>query len=152
SSSTVFHPGSRIRDAVRGTRHAVRVALTRGSMQRREAVDDGELDQARHVANAELLEHAGAIGLHRAHRQRDGLGDLRHALARSARTMWNESECTESMRTRAFGSRSRMIRVASMPFRSGMLLSIRTTSGCSSVVWRTASRPLLTVATTSMSG
>lgn len=43
-------------------------------------------------------------------------------------------------------------RVASMPFSSGMRMSIRTTSGDSSRTFATASRPLTASPATSMSG
>src|SRR6266571_874572 len=44
-----------------------------------------------------------------------------------------------------------MIRVASVPFRTGMPMSMRTTSGLFSIARRTASRPSSTSATTFMS-
>src|ERR1700722_7476310 len=49
------------------------------------------------------------------------------------------------------GHRSRIIRVASLPLREGMAISMRTTSGRSSIARRTASRPSSTRAMTSMS-
>src|SRR3954470_320802 len=58
----------------------------------------------------------------------------------------------ESTMTRHFGSRSRIARVASAPFSSGIDRSISTTSGCVSFATRTASRPSGTVATTCRSG
>src|ERR1700683_2277666 len=55
------------------------------------------------------------------------------------------------MMTWVRGHRSRIIRVASLPFRDGMAISMRTTSGPSSTARRTASRPSATKAMTSMS-
>jgi hypothetical protein len=57
----------------------------------------------------------------------------------------------ERMITRTAGQLSRMSQVASMPFSSGMVMSMSTTSGCSAWARLTASRPLPTVPTTAIS-
>ena len=57
-----------------------------------------------------------------------------------------------SARTRVWGVEAASRRVASMPFSSGMLTSITTTSGFSRSANSTASRPLPASPTISMSG
>lgn len=58
------------------------------------------------------------------------------------------------VRTSTFASAfaATISRVASMPFSSGIRMSISTTSGWSAATWPTASRPFTASPTTSMSG